>query len=58
MWSTDDAGAQRNLRRVISTLRSKLELNPHNPVILKSERGRGYRLVARRGFDEEPLTGG
>jgi DNA-binding response OmpR family regulator len=58
MWSTEDAGVQRNLRRVISTLRSKLEPNPHNPVILKSERGRGYRLVAQRGFDEDTLLGG
>jgi DNA-binding response OmpR family regulator len=44
VWGSDYVGALQNLRRVVSSLRQKIEPDPTRPVYLTSVRGLGYRL--------------
>jgi DNA-binding response OmpR family regulator len=46
VWGSDYIGAIQNLRRVVSSLRRKIEPDPGRPVFLTSIRGSGYRLIA------------
>jgi two-component system KDP operon response regulator KdpE len=46
VWGSDYIGAIQNLRRVVSSLRHKIEPDPSRPVYLTSVRGTGYRLTA------------
>ena len=52
VWGSDYVGAIQNLRRVVSSLRHKIEPDPSQPVYLTSVRGTGYRLTA--GVDAPP----
>ncbi len=45
IWGKDNPNGRQNLRRVISSLRSRLESNRDHPVLLQNVRGLGYRLV-------------
>jgi two-component system KDP operon response regulator KdpE len=44
VWGSSDDNARQNLRRVVSSLRRKIEPDPDAPVHLISVRGGGYRL--------------
>ncbi len=44
VWGGADDNARQNLRRVVSSLRRKIELDPDMPTHLISVRGGGYRL--------------
>jgi two-component system KDP operon response regulator KdpE len=46
VWGSDYIGAIQNLRRVVSSLRHKIEPDPARPVYLTGIRGSGYRLTA------------
>jgi DNA-binding response OmpR family regulator len=46
LWGSDYIGAIQNLRRVVSSLRQKIEPDASRPVHLTSVRGSGYRLSA------------
>jgi two-component system KDP operon response regulator KdpE len=46
VWGSDYIGAIQNLRRVVSSLRQKIEPEPARPLYLTSVRGTGYRLTA------------
>ena len=45
---TEDAAFQRSIDVLISRLRSKLELDPRTPTLIKTVRGAGYMLEAPR----------
>jgi DNA-binding response OmpR family regulator len=45
VWGTDDGDNTRALDVHISHLRRKIEHDPHNPRIILTERGIGYRLM-------------
>jgi two-component system, OmpR family, KDP operon response regulator KdpE len=44
VWGGRDDSARQNLRRVVGSLRRKIEGDPEHPVLLISVRGSGYRL--------------
>jgi two-component system KDP operon response regulator KdpE len=48
VWGDTDSDGRQNLRRLISTLRRKIEPDPNQPVCVLSVRGDGYRLEVRR----------
>jgi two-component system, OmpR family, KDP operon response regulator KdpE len=44
IWGKRNTNAQQNLRRVVSSLRARIERNSKRPVLLTNVRGLGYRL--------------
>jgi two-component system KDP operon response regulator KdpE len=44
VWGIRDDSARQNLRRVVGSLRRKIEPDPEHPALLFSVRGSGYRL--------------
>ena len=52
VWSGLDDGARQNLRRVVGSLRRKIEPEPERPTLLVSLRGSGYRLNVREAPGE------
>jgi DNA-binding response OmpR family regulator len=46
VWGSEQLDAIQNLRRVVSSLRRKIEPDPSQPDYLTSVRGSGYRLTA------------
>jgi two-component system KDP operon response regulator KdpE len=44
VWGGRDDSARQNLRRVVGSLRRKIEPDPEHPALLISVRGSGYRL--------------
>jgi two-component system KDP operon response regulator KdpE len=44
VWGGRDDSARQNLRRVVGSLRRKIEPDPEHPALLFSVRGSGYRL--------------
>jgi two-component system KDP operon response regulator KdpE len=44
VWGGRDNSARQNLRRVVGSLRRKIEPEPEQPILLVSSRGSGYRL--------------
>ena len=48
VWGEGDPDARQNLRRVVSSLRRKIEPVPTKPVLLIGIRGSGYQLQALR----------
>jgi two-component system KDP operon response regulator KdpE len=53
VWGGSDDSARQNLRRVVGSLRRKIEPDPQQPTYLVSLRGSGYRLNAREEPDLE-----
>jgi len=49
VWRTDDTDNTRALDVHIAYLRSELEQNPHDPRLIVTERGVGYRLEPPAG---------
>jgi DNA-binding response OmpR family regulator len=47
VWGGSDDSARQNLRRVVGSLRRKIEPDPEQPAYLVSLRGDGYRLNAQ-----------
>jgi DNA-binding response OmpR family regulator len=45
IWGKGDANARQNLRRVVSSLRARIEGYPDRPALLLNVRGLGYRLA-------------
>jgi two-component system KDP operon response regulator KdpE len=45
VWGGEDTSARQNLRRLIGSLRRKIEPEPRHPIYLVSIRGSGYRLA-------------
>jgi DNA-binding response OmpR family regulator len=45
IWGKGYPNARQNLRRVVSSLRARIEGHPDRPVLLLNVRGLGYRLV-------------
>ena len=45
IWGSHATGKISYLKLYIYYLRSKLELDPSNPVLILNERGKGYRLA-------------
>jgi two-component system, OmpR family, KDP operon response regulator KdpE len=45
VWGGDDNSARQNLRRLIGSLRRKIEPEPQHPIYLVSIRGSGYQLT-------------
>jgi DNA-binding response OmpR family regulator len=49
IWGKGHPNARQNLRRVVSSLRSRIEDCPDHPVLLLNVRGMGYRLAISDG---------
>ncbi len=49
IWGKGYPNARQNLRRVVSSLRSRIEGHPDRPALLLNVRGLGYRLVVTDG---------
>jgi DNA-binding response OmpR family regulator len=49
VWGRGHPNARQNLRRVVSSLRSRIESCPDRPALLLNVRGLGYRLVVIDG---------
>lgn len=56
IWGKGYPNARQNLRRVVSSLRARIEGHPERPVLLLNVRGLGYRLVVSDGAVATALT--
>lgn len=50
VWGRDYFGDTRTLDVHIKRLRGKIEVDPHQPLHLKTVRGLGYKFDPARGF--------
>jgi two-component system, OmpR family, KDP operon response regulator KdpE len=57
IWGKGNPNARQNLRRVVSSLRSRIESHPGQPALLLNVRGLGYRLVISGGATATPAKG-
>jgi len=57
IWGKGYPNARQNLRRVVSSLRSRIEGHPDRPALLLNVRGLGYRLVVTEGTPPTPSRG-
>lgn len=51
IWGKASPNARQSLRRVVSSLRARIEGNPDQPTLLLNVRGVGYRLAVHDGSD-------
>jgi DNA-binding response OmpR family regulator len=54
IWDTDYLGDTRTLDVHICTLRRKVEDHPHEPTLIRTVRGVGYRFEVARGKPKRP----
>jgi DNA-binding response OmpR family regulator len=54
IWGSGYRNARQNLRRVVSSLRARIEADPVRPALLISLRGVGYRLVVSAAESSAP----
>jgi DNA-binding response OmpR family regulator len=57
IWGKGYPNARQNLRRVVSSLRARIEGHPDRPALLLNVRGLGYRLVVSDTAVSAPASG-